>query len=57
VPGHPVAIEVNAVVGVQVAQQDGVDVGDPGVPLQQAKGAVAHVHDETEPVRLEQVTG
>src|SRR5215467_2312574 len=55
-PGDRVRVQVDAVVDVQVAEADGVDVEEPGVLLQRAESAVAEVDDEAEPVRLEEVT-
>jgi hypothetical protein len=40
------------VIGVQVTEQDGVDLADAREPLQHAKGTMTHIDDETEAVRL-----
>jgi hypothetical protein len=45
------------VIRVQVAQQDRVDLTEPGVPLQGAERAVAEVENEPEVTGIDQVTG
>ena len=55
--GDPVPAHVQAVVGVQVAQGDRVDVVQAGVPLQHAQRAVAQIEHEPEALRLQQVAG
>ncbi len=43
--GDGEAAHVQAVVGVQMAEADGVDVVEAGIPLQRAEGAVPEVKD------------
>ena len=56
-PRHPVGGQVDAVVGVQVAQADRVDAEQPGVPLERPECAVTQVDDQPEPLGFQQVAG
>src|SRR6185437_3376091 len=52
---HPVPAQVKTVIRVQVAQADGIDAGQRGVPLQRAEGAVAEIDEQPEALVLEQI--
>ena len=52
VPDH-----VDAVVSMQMAEADGVDVGQPGVLLERADGPVPEIEDHPEVAGINQVTG
>jgi hypothetical protein len=49
--------DVQAVVGVQVGEEDRVDARRVGVALQGAEGPVAEVEDQPETVVLDEVAG
>ena len=49
-PGH-----VDAVVGVQMAEADRVDLADPGIALKRAESTVAEVQNEAEITGVDQV--
>ncbi len=51
----PVTAQVEAVIGMQVAQADRVDGGELGVPLQRAEGPVAEVEHQPESLVLHEV--
>jgi hypothetical protein len=52
-----VGAHVQAVIGMQVAQADGVNLGELAVELQRAEGTVPKIKDEPEVTGINQVTG
>ena len=54
-PGDVETAQVEAVIGVQMAEQHSVDVGEVGMALQYAERAVAEVEQEPSAVGLDQV--
>ena len=50
-----VRAHVDAVVGVEVAEEDGIEVVETDMALQLAEGAVAHVEEQPEAVGLYEV--
>src|SRR6516225_703018 len=56
-PRHPQRAQVEAMIGVLVAQADRVDIADADVPLQHADGTAAEIDHEPETFGLEQVAG
>jgi len=56
-PGHPVGGHVQAMIAVQVAKADRVDIEQADMPLQGAECPVAEVNKQPEPFGLDQVAG
>src|SRR5271165_3811101 len=54
---HRQAAHVQAVVGMQMAQADRIDLGELTVELQRAEGPAAKIKDEAEVASVNQVTG
>ncbi len=54
---HVEPAQVEAVIGMQVGEDDGVDVRQCHMALQHSQGPIAEVEHESEPVVLDQVAG
>src|ERR1022692_323036 len=57
IPGDRIGAQVQAVIGVQVAQADRVDVVEPRITLQRPERPVAQIQQQPEPARLHQIAG